>query len=94
MINEKEKEQERDIFERLRNGEKIPSGEHKLHDEITEACYTTRRLLLKMNSASNSAKIRYFLHQIIAAEVDEVLLYLHHCTLIVAKILNLAKIYL
>lgn len=65
------KEKEKDIFERLRNGEKIPSGEHKLYDEIIEACYTTKKLLLEMNSASDPAKIRYFLNQIIAAEVDE-----------------------
>lgn len=63
--------EEKDIFERLRNGKKIPSGQHKLYDEIIEAYYTTKKLLLEMNSALDPAKIRYFLNQIIDAEVDE-----------------------
>jgi acetyltransferase-like isoleucine patch superfamily enzyme len=59
-----------DIFERLRNGETIPSGDPQAC-KMREASYAVKKLLVRMNNSSDPAEIRYLLGQITGSEIDE-----------------------
>ena len=61
---------DRDIFERLRNGETIPSNDPQSY-KMREGSYTTKKLLVQMNNSSDPAEIRSLLSQITATEIDE-----------------------
>lgn len=64
MINRK------DIFERLRNGETIPSNDPQAH-KMRDASYATKKLLIQMNNSSDPAEIRILLSRITNSEIDE-----------------------
>ena len=64
MINKK------DIFERLRNGETIPSNDPQGY-KMRDASYATKKLLIQMNNSSDPAEIRILLSQITNSEIDE-----------------------
>lgn len=59
-----------DIFERLRNGETIPSGDPQAY-KMREASFVTKKLLLRMNNSSDPAEIRDLLGQITDSVIDE-----------------------
>lgn len=59
-----------DIFERLRNGETIPSSDPQAY-KLREASYATKELLVQMNSSTNPAEIRNLLSQITSSKIDE-----------------------
>ena len=59
-----------DIFERLKNGESIQSGDPHGY-KLREASYATKKLLVEMNNSSDPAEIRNFLSQITDSEIDE-----------------------
>ncbi len=59
-----------DIFERLRNGETIPSDDPEAY-KLREASYATKKLLIQMNNSSDPAEVRDLLSKIIDKEVDE-----------------------
>nr|WP_199078956.1 sugar O-acetyltransferase [Pedobacter sp. ASV19] len=58
-----------DIFERLKNGEAIPSGDPQAY-RLREASYATIELLAKMNNSANPEEIRNLLGQITGMEID------------------------
>jgi acetyltransferase-like isoleucine patch superfamily enzyme len=60
----------KDIFERLRSGETIASGDPQAY-KMREASYATKKLLVQMNSSADPAEIRDLLSQITASEIDE-----------------------
>jgi hypothetical protein len=63
-------ESEKDIFERLLNGESISSkGPHAY--KLREAAFATMKLLLQMNNTSQPTEIRNLLSQITDSEIDE-----------------------
>ena len=64
MINEE------DIFDRLRNGETIPSNDPQGY-KMRDASYATKKLLIQMNNSSDPAEIRILLSQITNSEIDE-----------------------
>ncbi|HRP55044.1 DapH/DapD/GlmU-related protein [Agriterribacter sp.] len=64
MINEK------DIFERLRNGETILPGDPQAY-KMREASYATKKLLVQMNESSDAEEIRHLLSRITGTEIDE-----------------------
>jgi acetyltransferase-like isoleucine patch superfamily enzyme len=59
-----------DIFERLRKGETILPNDPEAC-KMREASYNTKKLLVQMNNATDPNKIREFLSQITATEIDE-----------------------
>jgi acetyltransferase-like isoleucine patch superfamily enzyme len=59
-----------DIFERLRDGETIPSGDPQRY-KMREASYNTKELLIQMNNSADPAEIRTLLSQITGSEIDE-----------------------
>lgn len=59
-----------DIFERLRNGETIPSVDPQAY-KLREASYATKKLLVQMNNAADPAEIRNLLSQITDSKIDE-----------------------
>lgn len=59
-----------DIFERLRNGEIIPSSDSQ-RKELRNASYDTKKLLVQMNNLTDPNKIRKLLSQITDLEIDE-----------------------
>lgn len=59
-----------DIFERLRSGETILQNDPDGYKMLEEA-FATKKLLLLMNNATEPEKIRNFLSQITATEIDE-----------------------
>ncbi|MET6999471.1 sugar O-acetyltransferase [Chitinophaga defluvii] len=61
---------EKDIFERLRNGETIPSNDPHGY-KLREASYATKKLLVQMNNSADPAEIRTILSQITNSEIDE-----------------------
>lgn len=61
---------EKDIFERLRNGETIPPGDPQAY-KMREASYATKKLLIQMNNSADPAEINHLLSQITGSEVDE-----------------------
>ncbi|HWW38043.1 MAG TPA: hypothetical protein VNZ46_01980, partial [Pedobacter sp.] len=58
-----------DIFERLKNGETIPSGDPQAH-KLREAAYATIELLAKLNNSAAPEEIRNLLGQITGTEID------------------------
>lgn len=59
-----------DIFERLRNGETIPSGDPQAY-RMREAAFETKELLLQINKSIDPNEIRWLLEQITGSEIDE-----------------------
>lgn len=62
--------QAKTIFERLKNGEIISPTDNEAY-KMREASFVTKKLLVKMNNASNPVEIRKFLSQITETEIDE-----------------------
>jgi len=60
----------KDIFERLRNGETIPPNDPEAF-KMREASFTTKKLLVQMNNSSDPAEIRDLLSQITGSKIDE-----------------------
>ena len=60
----------KDILERLRDGETILPNEPAAF-KMREASFSTKGLLVQMNNASDPAEIRGLLGQIIGSEIDE-----------------------
>src|SRR5678810_272791 len=60
----------KDIFERLLNGETIISNDPEAF-KMRDASYATKKLLVQMNNANDAAKIRNLLSQITGSEIDE-----------------------
>jgi acetyltransferase-like isoleucine patch superfamily enzyme len=60
----------KDIFERLLNGETILSNDPEAF-KMREASYSTKKLLVQMNNADDPAKIRNLLSQITGSAIDE-----------------------
>jgi acetyltransferase-like isoleucine patch superfamily enzyme len=63
-------QQNRNIFERLRNGEIIPSDDPEAF-QLREASFATKKLLIQLNNSSDPAEIRDLLSQITGSEIDE-----------------------
>jgi acetyltransferase-like isoleucine patch superfamily enzyme len=59
-----------DFFERLKKGETILPNDPEAY-KMREASFFTKKLLVKMNNASNSDEIRNLLSQITGSEIDE-----------------------
>jgi len=57
------------IFERLRNGETISPNDGQM-ERIREACYETKKLLVELNSTTDTAKMRELLARITGSEID------------------------
>ncbi|MFT3903285.1 MAG: sugar O-acetyltransferase [Niabella sp.] len=62
--------QEKDIFERLRNGETILSGDPQAF-KMREASYATKKLLVQMNNSADPDEINNLLSQITGSDIDE-----------------------
>ena len=62
--------QAKTIFERLKNGEIISPTDNEAY-KMREASFVTKKLLVKMNNASNPVEIRKFLSQITTSEIEE-----------------------
>jgi acetyltransferase-like isoleucine patch superfamily enzyme len=60
----------KDIFERLRNGETIGANNPEAY-KLREASFDTKKLLVQMNNTSDPAEIRSLLSQITGSEIDE-----------------------
>lgn len=60
----------KDIFERLINGEPIPSDDPQAH-KMLDASFATKELLIQMNNSSDPAQVRKLLSQITASEIDD-----------------------
>lgn len=58
-----------DIFKRLKNGETILPTDPEVY-KMREASFTTKKLLVQMNNASDSDEIRNLLSQITGSEID------------------------
>ena len=56
---------DRDIFERLKKGETIPPNDPQAY-RMREASYSTKKLLVQMNNATDPKEIRDLLSQITA----------------------------
>ncbi|RYZ24384.1 MAG: sugar O-acetyltransferase [Chitinophagaceae bacterium] len=59
-----------DIFEKLRNGEIISSGDAEAY-KMRAASFATKALLLKMNSTANPDEIRQLLSEITATDIHQ-----------------------
>ncbi len=59
-----------DIFERLKNGETIPSNDPQAY-KMREASFATKQLLVEMNNSSSPQAIRNLLGLITDSEIDE-----------------------
>lgn len=59
-----------DIFERLMKGETIPPNDPQAY-RMREASYSTKKLLVQMNIATDPREIRDLLSQITNSEIDE-----------------------
>lgn len=59
-----------DIFERLRNGEIIPSSDSQ-RKELRNASYDTKKLLVQMNNSTDPNEVIKLLSQITDSEIDE-----------------------
>lgn len=64
------KQQNKDIFERLRNGEAIPPNDPEAF-RLREASFATKKLLVELNNSSDPAEIRSLLSQITGSKIDE-----------------------
>jgi acetyltransferase-like isoleucine patch superfamily enzyme len=60
----------KDIFERLREGQTIPSTDPEAYKMI-EASFATKKLLVQMNSTAEPNEIRNWLSKITGTEIDE-----------------------
>ncbi len=60
----------KDIFERLRNGETISSADPEAY-KLREASFTTRKILVQLNNADDPVEIRNLLSQITGSGIDE-----------------------
>ena len=60
----------KDIFERLRSGESIPSNDHEAY-KLLEASFATKKLLVQLNDSSDPKEIRGLLSQITGSEIEE-----------------------
>jgi acetyltransferase-like isoleucine patch superfamily enzyme len=60
----------KDIFERLLNGETVLSHDPEAF-KMREASFATKKLLVQMNNASDPVEVRSLLGQILGSEVDE-----------------------
>jgi acetyltransferase-like isoleucine patch superfamily enzyme len=61
---------EKDIFERLKNGETILSNDPQAY-KMRKASYATKKLLIQMNNSSDPAEIRDILSRITDSRIDE-----------------------
>jgi acetyltransferase-like isoleucine patch superfamily enzyme len=61
---------EKDIFERLKNGDTLSSSDTEIY-KLREACYDTKKLIIQMNNSSDPAEIRDLLSQITGSEIDK-----------------------
>jgi acetyltransferase-like isoleucine patch superfamily enzyme len=59
-----------DIFERLRKGETIPPSDPQAY-KMREASFDTKKLLVRMNNATDPKEIRDLLSQITGSAIDE-----------------------
>jgi len=59
-----------DIFERLKVGETIPPYDPQAH-KMREASFDTKKLLVRMNNATDPREIRDLLGQITGSAIDE-----------------------
>ncbi len=59
-----------DIFERLKKGETIPPSDPQAY-RMREASYSTKKLLVQMNNATEPEEIRDLLSQITSSEIDK-----------------------
>lgn len=64
------KAMQKNIFERLRNGEIISPNDPNAH-QMMEASFATKKLLNKMNNATEPDEIRNYLSQITGSDIDE-----------------------
>ena len=62
--------QTRDIFDRLKKGETILPTDPEAY-KMREASFATKKLVVKMNNATEPSEIRDMLSQITASEIDE-----------------------
>jgi acetyltransferase-like isoleucine patch superfamily enzyme len=60
----------RNIFQRLRDGETIPSGDPEAF-QLREASFATKKLLVPLNNSSDPGEIRELLSQITGSEIHE-----------------------
>jgi len=60
----------KDIFERLQNGEPIPSSDPEAY-KLSEASFATKKILVQLNNSSDPAEIRDLLSQITGSKIDE-----------------------
>ncbi len=70
--NKKEilRQSDKDIFERLKNGETIEPNDPQAY-RMREASYSTKKILVQMNNATDPKEIRDLLSQITGSEIDE-----------------------
>lgn len=61
---------DRDIFERLKKGETIPPNDPQAY-RMREASYSTKKLLVQMNNATDPKEIRALLGQITSSKIDD-----------------------
>jgi hypothetical protein len=66
----KMRSQHTNIFTRILNGEAVPFNDEAYH-EIIDACNETRKLLVRLNSESDSSEIRKLLSKITGSEIHE-----------------------
>lgn len=59
-----------DIFERLRKGETIPPDDPQAH-KLRAASFETKKILLRMNNASDPSEVISLLSQITGIEIDK-----------------------
>jgi hypothetical protein len=82
-----------DIFERLKKGETILPSDPQAYRMLEES-YSTKKLLVQMNNATEPKEIRDLLRQITGSKLTKALTYLLLCTSITASIQKLVKTYL
>lgn len=58
------------LFDRLKNGETV-SAEDKDRDQLRDASYATKELLLQLNNSADPTEIRAILARITQTEIDE-----------------------
>src|SRR3954469_4769816 len=67
MVSDQHK---KDIFERLRCGETISSGDPEAY-KLRESSFATKKILVRLNNSSDPAQIRDLLSQITDSEIDQ-----------------------
>ena len=60
----------KDIFEQLRDGVTLQSGDPEAY-KLREASYATRKLLVQLNNSTDASEIRDLLCQITGSEIDQ-----------------------